>query len=80
MACWIVTRDVIKRPTLNDRVSVALLSGVREQLQACADVDPVWQTFDPIWTDFGGGITRTREWREAVNRMGEIAVWKMAYV
>jgi glutathione S-transferase len=32
------------------------------------------QTFDPIWTDFGGGITRTAEWRNAVNVMGEIPV------
>ena len=32
------------------------------------------QTFDPIWTDFGGGITRTPEWRDAVNGMGEIPV------
>jgi glutathione S-transferase len=32
------------------------------------------QTFDPIWTDFGGGITRTPEWRGAVNEMGEIPV------
>src|SRR6185436_2164749 len=32
------------------------------------------QTFEPVWTDFGGGITRTPEWREAVNEMGEIPV------
>ena len=32
------------------------------------------QTFEPIWTDFGGGVTRTAEWRSAVNEMGEIAV------
>ena len=32
------------------------------------------QTFDPVRTDFGGGITRTPEWREAVNEMGEIPV------
>src|SRR3954449_13191114 len=32
------------------------------------------QTFDPVWTDFGGGITRTPEWRNAVNVMGEIPV------
>jgi glutathione S-transferase len=32
------------------------------------------QTFEPVWTDFGGGITRTPEWREAVNVMGEIPV------
>jgi glutathione S-transferase len=25
------------------------------------------QTFEPIWTDFGGGVTRTPEWRSAVN-------------
>jgi len=32
------------------------------------------QTFEPIWTDFGGGVTRTAEWRSAVNEMGEIPV------
>jgi len=32
------------------------------------------QTFEPIWTDFGGGITRTEEWRRGVNPMGEIPV------
>jgi len=25
-----------------------------------------------IWTDFGGGITRTAEWRSRVNAMGKI--------
>jgi glutathione S-transferase len=32
------------------------------------------QTFEPVWTDFGGGVTRTPEWRAAVNAMGEIPV------
>src|SRR6516164_3128862 len=32
------------------------------------------QTFEPVWTDFGGGVTRTAEWRKAVNEMGEIPV------
>jgi glutathione S-transferase len=32
------------------------------------------QTFDPVWTDFGGGITRTAEWRRDINEMGEIPV------
>ncbi len=32
------------------------------------------QTFDPVWTDFGGGVTRTTEWRATVNTMGEIPV------
>jgi glutathione S-transferase len=32
------------------------------------------QTFEPVWTDFGGGITRTPEWRRDVNEMGEIPV------
>ena len=32
------------------------------------------QSFDPIWTDFGGGVTRTAEWRRSVNEMGEIPV------
>ncbi|MBV8851690.1 MAG: glutathione S-transferase family protein [Methylobacteriaceae bacterium] len=32
------------------------------------------QKFEPVWTDFGGGITRTPEWRASVNPMGEIPV------
>jgi glutathione S-transferase len=32
------------------------------------------QTFEPVWTDFGGGATRTPEWRRMVNPMGEIPV------
>ncbi|WP_158745805.1 glutathione S-transferase family protein [Acidisphaera sp. L21] len=32
------------------------------------------QTFEPVWTDFGAGITRTAEWRSSVNQMGEIPV------
>lgn len=32
------------------------------------------QTFEPVWTDFGGGVTRTPEWRQTVNAMGEIPV------
>jgi glutathione S-transferase len=32
------------------------------------------QSFDPVWTDFAGGVTRTAEWRKAVNEMGEIPV------
>jgi glutathione S-transferase len=32
------------------------------------------QTFEPVWTDFGGGITRTPGWRRTVNAMGEIPV------
>ena len=32
------------------------------------------QTFEPVWTDFGGGITRTPEWRQTVNVMGELPV------
>ncbi|MBS0241489.1 MAG: glutathione S-transferase [Proteobacteria bacterium] len=32
------------------------------------------QTFEPVWTDFGGGVTRTKEWRATVNEMGEIPV------
>jgi glutathione S-transferase len=32
------------------------------------------QSFEPVWTDFGGGITRTEEWRRAVNPLGEIPV------
>jgi glutathione S-transferase len=32
------------------------------------------QTFELVWTDFGGGVTRTAAWRSAVNAMGEIPV------
>jgi glutathione S-transferase len=32
------------------------------------------QTFEPVWTDFGGGVTRTPEWRSSVNEMGEVPV------
>jgi glutathione S-transferase len=32
------------------------------------------QSFEGVWTDFGGGVTRTPEWRAAVNEMGEIPV------
>ena len=32
------------------------------------------QSFEPVWTDFGGGITRTPGWRAEVNAMGEIPV------
>ena len=32
------------------------------------------QRFEGVWTDFGGGVTRTAEWRAAVNEMGEIPV------
>ena len=32
------------------------------------------QSFEPVWTDFGGGVTRTAEWRRDVNPMGEIPV------
>src|SRR5262245_60282204 len=32
------------------------------------------ESFEPVWTDFGGGVTRTAEWRRDVNEMGEIPV------
>ncbi len=32
------------------------------------------EEWEPVWTDFGGGIIRTPEWRETVNEMGEIPV------
>ena len=32
------------------------------------------ESFEPVWTDFGGGVTRTPEWRRDVNAMGEIPV------
>ena len=34
------------------------------------------QEFEPIWTDFGGGVTRTAAWRENVNELGEIPVFE----
>jgi glutathione S-transferase len=32
------------------------------------------QSFEPVWTDFARGVTRTAEWRRTVNAMGEIPV------
>ncbi len=32
------------------------------------------ETFEPVWTDFGSGVTWTPEWRARVNPMGEIPV------
>lgn len=32
------------------------------------------ETFEPVWTDFGSGITWTPQWRQTVNQMGEIPV------
>lgn len=32
------------------------------------------QGFEPVWTDFAAGVTRTPEWRATVNPMGEIPV------
>jgi glutathione S-transferase len=32
------------------------------------------EDFEPVWTDFGSGITRTAQWRRDVNPMGEIPV------
>jgi glutathione S-transferase len=32
------------------------------------------QSFEPVWTDFAAGVTRTPEWRASVNAMGEIPV------
>jgi len=32
------------------------------------------QSFEPVWTDFGAGVTRTAAWRRSVNAMGEIPV------
>ena len=44
------------------RVSLSLLALM---LTLCG------QRFEPVWTDFGGGVTRTPEWRRDVNEMGE---------
>lgn len=38
------------------------------------------QAFEPVWTDFGGGVTRTAAWRQTVNVMGEIPVLEDASV
>ncbi len=32
------------------------------------------QDFEPVWTDFGSGVTWTPAWRASVNAMGEIPV------
>jgi glutathione S-transferase len=32
------------------------------------------QSFEPVWSDFAGGVTRTAQWRRTVNEMGEIPV------
>lgn len=32
------------------------------------------QEFEPVWTGFGDGVTRTAEWRRSINAMGEIPV------
>ena len=32
------------------------------------------QDFELVWTDFGAGVTRTDDWRNTVNSMGEIPV------
>ena len=32
------------------------------------------QVFEPVWTDFASGVTRSAEWRRTVNPMGEIPV------
>jgi glutathione S-transferase len=32
------------------------------------------ETFEPVWTDFAGGVTRSAEWRKTVNEMGELPV------
>src|ERR1700755_1010471 len=32
------------------------------------------QTFESVWTDFGGGITRTTQGRRSVNELGEMPV------
>jgi glutathione S-transferase len=32
------------------------------------------ESFEPVWTDFASGVTRSAEWRRTVNPMGEIPV------
>ncbi len=38
------------------------------------------QAFELVWTDFGGGVTRTAEWRQTVNHLGEIPVLEEDYL
>ncbi len=38
------------------------------------------QEFETVWTDFSGGTTRTAQWRQTVNAMGEIPVLEDAGV
>lgn len=35
------------------------------------------ESFEGVWTDFASGVTFSREWRDAVNGMGEIPVLEM---
>jgi glutathione S-transferase len=32
------------------------------------------QSFEPVWTDYAAGVTKTAQWRQAVNEMGELPV------
>ncbi len=32
------------------------------------------QSFEPVWTDFASGVTRTPKWYSTVNAMGKIPV------
>jgi glutathione S-transferase len=34
------------------------------------------QSFEPVWTDFAGGVTRTAEWRQTINEMAKSRCWK----
>ena len=38
------------------------------------------QDFETVWTDFSGGTTRSAQWRQTVNAMGEIPVLEDAGV
>jgi hypothetical protein len=46
----------------------------QHQLQAALVLVRCGQTFEPGWTDFGGGIAHTPKWQTTVNEMGEIPV------
>jgi glutathione S-transferase len=35
------------------------------------------QAWEPVWTDFFGGVTRTDAWRAATNEMGEVPVLEL---
>jgi hypothetical protein len=55
-------------------ISPALLPGVGNSYKLALMLTLCGESFEAVWTDFGGGATRTAEWRRDVNPMGEIPV------